>query len=123
MEDHNNLLHGLLFREAHTWELHVYVVWLMFSDKVSVERKKKGCPAVTLRVEMDHRHIDLDFVLGLEVHSSSWPLFTKDGFKIENWLGKQVKKNLKLKPYYLVAKYEGTGTTEQNGVRAKGKCV
>ncbi|XP_072534237.1 cyclic GMP-AMP synthase isoform X2 [Salminus brasiliensis] len=87
---------------------------------VTVEAKKPGCPAVTLQVKgKDGRIISLDFVLGLEVHSSSWPPFTKDGFKVDNWLGIKVKTDLKRKPYYLVPKYEGRGKKEYDGVIAK----
>ncbi|XP_022540412.2 cyclic GMP-AMP synthase [Astyanax mexicanus] len=87
---------------------------------ITVEGKKPGCPAVTLQVKgKDGRIISLDFVLGLEVHSSSWPAITKDGFKIDNWLGRKVKTDLKRKPFYLVPKYEGKGTTECDGVKAK----
>ncbi|KAG9337987.1 hypothetical protein JZ751_027324 [Albula glossodonta] len=53
---------------------------------VQVERKKKGCPAVTLSIKQHDRLIGLDVVLSLEVHSS-WPEFTHDGFGIESWLG------------------------------------
>ncbi|XP_066535309.1 cyclic GMP-AMP synthase [Hoplias malabaricus] len=86
--------------------------------EVTVERKKPGCPAVTLKVMQD-KVISLDFVLGLEVHSSSWPSFTVDGFKIDKWLGKTVKTEQKRKPYYLVSKYEGSGQRELDGVIAK----
>lgn len=57
---------------------------------VKLERKKMGCPAVTLLVAEKDKNISIDFVLGLEVHSS-WPRFTEDGFNIENWLSKKVK--------------------------------
>ncbi|KAL0964426.1 hypothetical protein UPYG_G00323690 [Umbra pygmaea] len=83
---------------------------------VILEKKKKGCPAVTLLI--GEVPISLDIVLGLEVRSS-WPAFTSEGFKIENWLGTKVKKDLKSKPYYLVPKYEGNGTKENDGVLAK----
>uniref|UniRef100_A0A8C9RUU0 Cyclic GMP-AMP synthase n=1 Tax=Scleropages formosus TaxID=113540 RepID=A0A8C9RUU0_SCLFO len=69
---------------------------------------KKGCPAVTLQIMKSDMEfpISLDIVLGLEVHSSSWPSFTKDGCKIEKWLGSKVKRDFKFKPFYLVPKYE-----------------
>ncbi|KAI4903217.1 hypothetical protein NFI96_004338, partial [Prochilodus magdalenae] len=86
---------------------------------VSVDRKKQGCPAVTLQVKKGDLLISLDFVLGLEVHSQSWPNFTANGFQIDDWLSKKVKMDLKRKPYYLVCKYEGRGTREQDGVTAK----
>ncbi|XP_053358503.1 cyclic GMP-AMP synthase [Clarias gariepinus] len=85
---------------------------------VRLERKKIGCPAVTLVVNEKKKEISIDFVLGLEVHSS-WPDFTKDGFKIENWLGKNERMEQRREPFYLVPKYEGRGNTEQDGVMAK----
>ncbi|XP_041867122.1 cyclic GMP-AMP synthase [Melanotaenia boesemani] len=84
----------------------------------SMERKKKGCPAVTITTTVESIPISLDVVLCLEV-KSSWPNFTNDGLKIEKWLGTKVKRDYKLMPYYLVPKYEGTGTKEKDGVRAK----
>ncbi|KAI1894773.1 hypothetical protein AGOR_G00119190 [Albula goreensis] len=85
---------------------------------VKVERKKKGCPAVTLLIKQHDRQIGLDVVLSLEVHSS-WPEFTHDGFGIESWLGTKVKKDFKLKPFYLVPKFSGKGSEERDGVYAK----
>ncbi|XP_013885157.1 cyclic GMP-AMP synthase isoform X2 [Austrofundulus limnaeus] len=81
-------------------------------------RKKPGCPAVTLTTEIESTTISLDVVLCLEVRSS-WPQFTKDGFKIERWLGKKVRQDHKWKPFYLVPKYEGKGNVEKDGVLAK----
>ncbi|CAL9687847.1 unnamed protein product [Knipowitschia caucasica] len=86
--------------------------------KVNIYRKKKGCPAVTLSVEIESQLISLDIVLCLAI-TSSWPDFTNDGMKIETWLGGKVKRNYKYKPYYLVPKYEGSGTVESNGISAK----
>ncbi|MFT7807114.1 cyclic GMP-AMP synthase-like [Arapaima gigas] len=85
---------------------------------VRVERKKKGCPAVTLLVKEEDLQIGLDIVLALEVRSC-WPTFTKDGFKIEKWLGSKVKRDFKFKPFYLVPKYEGNGSEELDGVCAR----
>ncbi len=87
-----------------------------------MQRKKPKCPAVTLEVKMEEngKIISVDFVLGLKVHRPSWPDFTKDGFKIENWLGKKEKANMKHQPFYLVPKYEGKGNAEHDGVVAKG---
>ncbi|KAI5616259.1 cyclic GMP-AMP synthase [Silurus asotus] len=85
---------------------------------VQVERKKPGCPAVTLLVKEKGKKIYIDFVLGLEV-PSSWPEFTLYGFSIENWLSKKVKVDQRRKPFYLVPKYEGRGNAEQDGVMAK----
>ncbi|KAM9726765.1 cyclic GMP-AMP synthase [Menidia menidia] len=83
----------------------------------TVSRKKKGCPAVTITTDI-HAGISLDVVLCLKV-KSSWPDFTTDGLKIEGWLGTKVRAALRRQPYYLVPKYEGRGTAENNGVLAK----
>ncbi|KTG46976.1 hypothetical protein cypCar_00010907 [Cyprinus carpio] len=89
--------------------------------QIEIQRKKPKCPAVTLEVKMEENGmtISVDFVLGLKVHRASWPDFTKYGFKIENWLGKKEKANMKHQPFYLVPKYEGKGDTEHDGVVAK----
>lgn len=100
--------------------LHCNCVCVCVVDNVTLERKKVGCPAVTVHVNENGRDISIDFVLGLEVHSS-WPTFTQDGFNIENWLGKKVKMDQRRKPFYLVPKHEGRGNTEQGGIKAKGK--
>ncbi|XP_026212560.1 cyclic GMP-AMP synthase [Anabas testudineus] len=84
----------------------------------TVTTKKKGCPAVTLTTEVQSVTISLDVVLCLMV-KSSWPAFTNEGLKIEAWLGTKVKQEYKRKPYYLVPKYEGRGTVENDGVFAK----
>ncbi len=83
-------------------------------------RKKPGCPAVTLTTKVQSTTISLDVVLSLMV-KSSWPAFTNDGLKIEDWLGTKVKQDYKRKPYYLVPKYEGKAKEERDGVLAKGK--
>lgn len=75
---------------------------------------------MTLEVTENGKTISIDFVLGLKVRSASWPDFTKDGFKIENWLGKKEKANMKRQPFYLVPKYVGKGDAEHDGVVAKG---
>ncbi|XP_026134221.1 cyclic GMP-AMP synthase-like [Carassius auratus] len=89
--------------------------------QINVQRKKPRCPAVTLEVKMKEngKTIYIDFVLGLKVHRASWPDFTKDGFEIENWLGKKEKDNMKRQPFYLVPKYEGKGNAEHDGLVAK----
>lgn len=86
----------------------------------TVDKKKKGCPAVTLTTCVQSVPISLDVVLCLMV-KSSWPPFTTEGLKIECWLGHKVKQYYKREPYYLVPKYEGKGTVENDGVRNKGK--
>ncbi|KAI7805301.1 cyclic GMP-AMP synthase [Triplophysa rosa] len=85
---------------------------------IVVQRKKQKCPAVTLEVTEKGNAISIDFVLGLKVHGN-WPINTKDGFKIEKWLGTKEKSDLKRNPYYLVPKYEGKGNVEHGGVVAK----
>ncbi|XP_056327073.1 cyclic GMP-AMP synthase [Danio aesculapii] len=87
--------------------------------EIKILRKKPKCPAVTLEVTEGRKKISVDFVLGLKVHRASWPDFTKDGFKVENWLGKKEKANMKRQPFYLVPKYEGMGNAEHDGVVAK----
>ncbi|XP_073338323.1 cyclic GMP-AMP synthase [Pagrus major] len=83
-----------------------------------VTKKKSGCPAVTLITTGKPITISLDIVLCLMV-KSSWPPFTNDGLKIEGWLGTKVKRDYKLRGYYLVPKYEGNGKREKDGVLAK----
>lgn len=73
-----------------------------------------------VKLEENGKAISIDFVLGLKVHRASWPDFTKDGFKIEKWLGTKEKANMKRQPFYLVPKYEGKGNAEHDGVVAKG---
>ncbi|TSK22712.1 Sialin [Bagarius yarrelli] len=87
-------------------------------DNVTLDRKKKGCPAVTLLVKENRKTISIDFVLGLKVHST-WPPFTQDGFNIEKWLGTKVRKEQRQKWFYLVPKYEGRGNAEEDGVMAR----
>ncbi|XP_030604482.1 cyclic GMP-AMP synthase [Archocentrus centrarchus] len=86
--------------------------------KWKVEKKKKGCPAVTLTTNVNSVPVSLDVVLCLMV-KSSWPSFTNEGLKIEGWLGTKVKQEYKRKPYYLVPKYEGRGAAENDGVLTK----
>ncbi|KAK7140249.1 hypothetical protein R3I94_012761 [Phoxinus phoxinus] len=86
---------------------------------IVIQRKKARCPAVTLEVTENGKTISIDFVLGLKVHRASWPHFTKDGFKIDNWLGTKEKAVMKRQPFYLVPKYEGKGDAEHDGVVAK----
>ncbi|XP_035519735.1 cyclic GMP-AMP synthase [Morone saxatilis] len=83
-----------------------------------VTKKKKGCPAVTLITTVKSIIISLDVVLCIMV-KSSWPPLTKEGLKIEGWLGTKVKQDYKRKAYYLVPKYYGSGQAEEDGVLAK----
>uniref|UniRef100_A0A8C5EN85 Cyclic GMP-AMP synthase-like n=1 Tax=Gouania willdenowi TaxID=441366 RepID=A0A8C5EN85_GOUWI len=71
-----------------------------------VEKKKPGCPAVTLTTRVQSILISLDVVLCIMVRTS-WPLFTNDGLKIQKWLGAKVRQNFRREPFYLVPKYEG----------------
>uniref|UniRef100_UPI0037E89103 cyclic GMP-AMP synthase n=1 Tax=Semicossyphus pulcher TaxID=241346 RepID=UPI0037E89103 len=83
-----------------------------------MDKKKKGCPAVTLTTTVQSVTISLDVVLSLVV-KSSWPSFTREGLKVEGWLGRKVKQEYKWLPYYLVPKYEGKGTVVKDDVPAK----
>ncbi|KAG7492824.1 hypothetical protein MATL_G00018740 [Megalops atlanticus] len=85
---------------------------------VKVERKKRGCPAVTLQIEENDLLIGLDVVLGLEVHSC-WPPHTQDGFRVEEWLGAKTRRDFTFEPFFLVPKYEGAGNEQMDGVCAK----
>ncbi|GCC32621.1 hypothetical protein chiPu_0011084 [Chiloscyllium punctatum] len=89
---------------------------------IKLERRKPGCPAVTLQIEdKEYGPISLDMVLALEVHSQSWPSSTTDGLKIGDWLGKKVRKEFRMKPFYLVPKHplnlaQGTRSQSQKEV-------
>ncbi|KAL3971799.1 polymeric immunoglobulin receptor [Sarotherodon galilaeus] len=69
-----------------------------------VDKKKRGCPAVTLTTHVQSVPISLDVVLCL---------------KINHWLGDKARQEYRQKPYYLVPKYEGKGTVESDGVLNK----
>lgn len=94
---------------------------LLFFSEWKVERKKPRCPAMTLSTETPFP-ISMDVVLSLKV-KASWPAFTMTGFPIENWLGAKAKLEYKRQPYYVVPKYEGSGTAEEDGVLAKGEFI
>lgn len=98
------------------------MIFFLLLSEWKVDRKKKGCPAVTLTTTVESVPISLDVVLSLVV-KSSWPPYTKKGLMIDGWLGKKVKQEFKYKPYYLVPKYEGCGTVEDDGVSAKGEFI
>ncbi|XP_063046987.1 cyclic GMP-AMP synthase [Engraulis encrasicolus] len=85
---------------------------------LKMEPKKPTSPAVTLILQEDGREISIDLVLGLEV-KGSWPQAAQAGMNMEKWLGTKVKRDFKFKPYYLVPKHEGRGSTESDGVSAK----
>lgn len=82
-----------------------------------MEKKKKGCPAVTLLIKTP-KEISVDIILALKVQSS-WPHSTQEGMPIENWLGGKVKKSLKLQPFYLVPKPAKEGNVFQGILNVK----
>ncbi|NWJ02574.1 CGAS synthase, partial [Crypturellus undulatus] len=71
--------------------------------EVTVTRKKPGCPAITLQIKNPPSEISVDIILALKVNQS-WPLSTKDGLPVGEWLGTRVRKDLRYKEFYLVAK-------------------
>uniref|UniRef100_A0A4X1TXP6 Cyclic GMP-AMP synthase n=1 Tax=Sus scrofa TaxID=9823 RepID=A0A4X1TXP6_PIG len=82
-------------------------------EGVTVERKRRGSPAVTLLISKP-KEISVDIILALE-SKSSWPASTQKGLPISQWLGAKVKNNLKRQPFYLVPKHakEGSGFQEE----------
>ncbi|XP_063245541.1 cyclic GMP-AMP synthase [Prinia subflava] len=72
--------------------------------EVTVARKKAGSPAITLQIKNPSSEISVDIILTLEAQGKSWPLSTQDGLKIEQWLGRKVRRVLRFKSLYLVAK-------------------
>uniref|UniRef100_A0A672I1M2 Cyclic GMP-AMP synthase n=1 Tax=Salarias fasciatus TaxID=181472 RepID=A0A672I1M2_SALFA len=79
----------------------------------TLDKKKAGCPAVTLSTTVQSVTISLDVVLCLMV-KSNWPSFAKDGLNVKHWLGTKFKREFKFQPYYLVPKYEGRSTAEKD---------
>ncbi|KAM7061244.1 cyclic GMP-AMP synthase [Acridotheres tristis] len=71
--------------------------------EVTVARKKAGCPAITLQIKNPPSEISVDIILTLEAQQS-WPLSTQAGLKIEQWLGTKVRRDMRIRPLYLVAK-------------------
>ncbi|XP_037003247.2 cyclic GMP-AMP synthase isoform X1 [Artibeus jamaicensis] len=74
---------------------------------VIMERKKKGCPAVTLLIRKPKESVDaisVDIILALQV-TGSWPASTGEGLRIQGWLGRKVRRDLRLQPFYLVPKH------------------
>ncbi|NWT09227.1 CGAS synthase, partial [Vireo altiloquus] len=71
--------------------------------EVTVARKKAGSPAITLQIKNPPSEISVDIILTLEVQQS-WPLSTQGGLKIEHWLGTKVKRDMRFRSLYLVAK-------------------
>ncbi|KAM6185158.1 cyclic GMP-AMP synthase [Rhynchocyon petersi] len=81
--------------------------------EVVLKRKKRGSPAVTLLIRKP-KEISVDLILALE-SNSNWPISTKEGLPIDNWLGTKVRTKLRRQPYYLVPKNakEGKGFQEE----------
>ncbi|XP_050750318.1 cyclic GMP-AMP synthase [Gymnogyps californianus] len=71
--------------------------------EVTVKRKKRGSPAITLQIKNPPAEISVDIILTLKVQHS-WPPSTQDGLKIEQWLGRKVRGDFRNKSLYLVAK-------------------
>ncbi|XP_071597654.1 cyclic GMP-AMP synthase [Heliangelus exortis] len=71
--------------------------------EVTVKRKKAGSPAITLLIKNPPAEISVDIILALKVQQS-WPPSTEDGLKIEQWLGRKVRREFRSEPLYLVAK-------------------
>ncbi|XP_037064125.1 cyclic GMP-AMP synthase [Peromyscus leucopus] len=80
---------------------------------VSVEKEKPGSPAVTLLIR-NPEEISVDIILALE-SKGSWPISTKEGLPIKNWLGTKVRTKLRQEPFYLVPKNAKVG----NGFQGK----
>ncbi|KAL6086282.1 hypothetical protein STEG23_007291 [Scotinomys teguina] len=78
---------------------------------VSVEEKKPGSPAVTLLIR-NPEEISVDIILALEPEGS-WPISTKEGLPIRNWLGTKVRTKLRREPFYLVPKDAKVGNDSQ----------
>uniref|UniRef100_A0A2I3GBY1 Cyclic GMP-AMP synthase n=1 Tax=Nomascus leucogenys TaxID=61853 RepID=A0A2I3GBY1_NOMLE len=79
---------------------------------VIMKRKRGGSPAVTLLIS---EKISVDITLALESNSNSWPASTQEGLPIKDWLSGKVRRQLRLKPFYLVPKHakEGNGFQEE----------
>ncbi|NXS06745.1 CGAS synthase, partial [Neodrepanis coruscans] len=71
--------------------------------EVTVTRKKAGSPAITLKIKNPPSEISVDIILTLKVQHS-WPPSTREGLKIEQWLGTKVRRDFRSRPIYLVAK-------------------
>ncbi|XP_038178900.1 cyclic GMP-AMP synthase isoform X2 [Arvicola amphibius] len=78
---------------------------------VCVEEEKPGSPAVTLLIR-NPEEISVDIILALE-SKSSWPISTKEGLPIKNWLGTKMRTSLRREPFYLVPKNAKVGDSFQ----------
>ncbi|NXA50573.1 CGAS synthase, partial [Nothocercus julius] len=73
------------------------------TGEVTVSRKKPGCPAITLQIKKPPSEISVDIILALKVNQS-WPLSTKDGLLVGEWLGTKARRDFRYDDFYLVAK-------------------
>lgn len=78
---------------------------------VAVEKKRRGCPAVTLIITQP-REISVDLILALQPNTS-WPACTQRGLPIDDWLGPKNRRELRKKPFYLVPKHAKEGNSFQ----------
>ncbi|XP_005347755.1 cyclic GMP-AMP synthase [Microtus ochrogaster] len=78
---------------------------------ICVEEEKPGSPAVTLLIR-NPEEISVDIILALE-SKSSWPISTKEGLPIKNWLGTKMRTSLRREPFYLVPKDAKVGNSFQ----------
>lgn len=76
---------------------------LLLDVEVTVKRKKPGSPAITLQIKKPPAEISVDIILTLKLQQS-WPPSTDDGLKVEQWLGRKVRRELRYESVYLVAK-------------------
>nr|XP_060608891.1 cyclic GMP-AMP synthase [Anolis sagrei ordinatus] len=76
----------------------------MADMNISVEKKRPGCPAVTVLIGSPPSVISVDIILSLEFHHPKWCSSTENGMGIEEWMGTKVKKSLRSEPLYLVPK-------------------
>lgn len=81
----------------------IFFFFLLLDVEVTVKRRKARSPAITLLIKNSSAEISVDIILALEVQQS-WPPSTQDGLNIERWLGRKVRRELRNKPIYLVAK-------------------
>lgn len=77
-----------------------------------LNRKRPSSPAVTLSLMCESQDGDqaeellsLDIVPALQVpEPQAWPLATRQGLQVDNWLGKKARRNLTKQPFYFVPK-------------------
>lgn len=93
-----------------------------------MEEEKPGSPAVTLLIR-NPEEISVDIILALE-SKSSWPISTKEGLPIKNWLGTKMRTSFRQKPFYLVPKdakvdnsFQGLLNVKIIGKNIKGSLV